>query len=113
MYSEAARGPPRRNAITGISGGCARAASGHAAVDPATPAMNSRRRIAFPKVQDHTNRAVQLREQSRKLQLTEWGADSHFAAQELCLSDVAQGPFTTFACFGDVRSASDCVAKLF
>jgi len=35
--------------------------------------MKSRRRIAFPKAQDHANRAMQLREQSRKLGLTKWG----------------------------------------
>jgi hypothetical protein len=35
--------------------------------------MKSRRRIAFPKAQDHANRAVQLRQQSRKLGFTEWG----------------------------------------
>jgi hypothetical protein len=33
---------------TGIAACCARAASGHAATAPATPAMNSRRRIRHP-----------------------------------------------------------------
>jgi len=36
-----------RNATTGIGDCCARAASGHAAADPAIPLMKSRRRIAF------------------------------------------------------------------
>jgi hypothetical protein len=39
---------PLRNPITGIAGCCARAAMGHAAADPATAVMKSRRRITFP-----------------------------------------------------------------
>jgi hypothetical protein len=35
------------------SGCCAPAASGHAVADPTIPLMKSRRRIAFPKAQDH------------------------------------------------------------
>ena len=39
--------------ITGIVGCCARETSGHAAADPATTLIKSRRRIAFPEAQDH------------------------------------------------------------
>jgi hypothetical protein len=44
-----------RNPITGIAGGCACAASGHAAADPAITLMKSRRRIAFPKAKNRFN----------------------------------------------------------
>jgi hypothetical protein len=41
----ASRDPPLTNAITGIGGCCARAASGHAATPPPRSAMNWRRLI--------------------------------------------------------------------
>src|SRR5262245_28955480 len=75
------------------SGCCSPAAIGHASVAPPIDLMNSRRRIAFPKVQD-ANRAEQLCEQSRKLELTEWGPTVIFAARQSNLGDVAYGSKT-------------------
>src|SRR6516162_717257 len=41
-----------------IAGCCARAASGHAAADPAIPVMKSRRRIAFPRPRTSPSRSL-------------------------------------------------------
>src|SRR5262249_51699088 len=58
------------------------AINGHVTADPTITLMISRRRIAFPEAQDHVNRTVRLREQSRKFGLTEWGATMFCAAKE-------------------------------
>ena len=49
---------PLKKPMTGIAGCCARAASGQAAAEPTIPLMKLRRRIAFPKAQDHANYAI-------------------------------------------------------
>ena len=41
--------------ITGIPGCCARAKSGQATAEPTIPLTKSRRRIAYPKAQDHAD----------------------------------------------------------
>jgi hypothetical protein len=47
--------------------------SGHAAADPAIPAMKSRRRIAFPMAQDHTKSGIQLRPSKQERASSETG----------------------------------------
>jgi hypothetical protein len=53
-----------KNPTTGMAG-CARAASGRAATDPAIPAMTSRRRIAFPKLRITSGSQIKLSKQER------------------------------------------------
>src|SRR3974377_2145233 len=44
-----------RKPTTGIAGCCARAESGQATAEPTIPLTKSRRRIAYPKAQDHAD----------------------------------------------------------
>ena len=53
---------------------CARAASGRAAADPAIPVMNSRRRIAFPRLGTTPNLAFNSGNQNRNSRPAIWGA---------------------------------------
>src|SRR5262245_54526409 len=71
-----------RNATTGVLTCCACTASGQAAAVPQRSVMNSRLRIAFPNLQHHANRAIQLREQSRKLGLAECAINDQSAPQQ-------------------------------
>jgi hypothetical protein len=50
--------------------------------------MKSRRRIAFPKAQDH---AKCIDDYSRDLQSVEWGVSCHFAHQQLARAHVSSG----------------------
>jgi hypothetical protein len=62
-----------RNPITGIAGCCARAAIGHATVDPAILVMKSRRHIAFPRLGEHAKGGVQLRPSEQEIATSEMG----------------------------------------
>ena len=59
-----------RYPITGVVGCCARATTGHATDEPAIALIKSRRRIAFPKAQDHANVA----DYNRNLRPAKWGS---------------------------------------
>jgi hypothetical protein len=56
-----------RNKIAGIAGCCVRAMGGHVATDPAIPGSESRRRIAFPNLQDYAILAFNSDHQNRNL----------------------------------------------
>jgi hypothetical protein len=56
-------------------GCCARAASGQAAAEPTIPSTKSRRRIAFPKAQDHADCGFQRSDYSRDLRPAKWGSE--------------------------------------
>jgi hypothetical protein len=58
--------------------------------------MKSRRRIAFPKAQDHANRAIQLTKQSRKHGLTKWGPTAFLRRENLALAMSLKGQKPTF-----------------
>ena len=77
--------------ITGIAGCCARAASGHAAVAPTIPLMNSRRRIAFPKAQDHAKFGLQFRRSIQEIATGEIGFKEQFALQKFRAAPVEMG----------------------
>src|SRR5262249_23747388 len=70
--------PSRINPITGIAG-CARAASGQAAAEPAIPLMRSRRRIACPGAQDYANSPDYIRD----LPLAKWGPEAWLHGSKL------------------------------
>jgi hypothetical protein len=92
-----------RYPTTGIAGCCARAASGHATVDPAIPVMKSRRRIAFPRLGEHTKGGVQLRPSEQEIATSEMGF-------KVCvLSSNPEPPMTGVGqtrSYGDVGSMS-------
>src|SRR6516165_386610 len=82
--------PTRRTAPTC----CACAVNGHATADPAIPVMTSRRRIAFPKGQDHADcDCVQLQQ---GIATGEMGFRGHFAWQQ------SSGPNVRFGSKADI-----------
>ena len=65
------------------SGRCARAVSGNATAEPATPVRKSRRRIPFPRLRATPNFGFQLRPSKQETRTSKMGVDGHWYSRSL------------------------------
>src|SRR6516225_7753302 len=90
-----------RKPTSGIAGCCARAKSGQATAEPTIPVTKSRRRIAYPKAQDHADFQKGLQQGFTTGGI---GSDRHFAWQQPLGSNVRFGSKADIAqCETNVR----------
>jgi hypothetical protein len=80
-----------RNPITGIAACCARAASGHAAADPAIAVRNSRRRIAFPRAYNPSEQEFATARSNQEFAPGDMGLMVSFALQQFKMAHVGSG----------------------